>query len=311
MGDTISNEVRFLHALELGVGAWQWGDRVLWQYGQGYNDEDVRAAFRVSIEEGIRFVDTAEVYGMGRSERLTGRFLKETDQPVLVATKFFPMPWRWTKGSLINALRHSLERLGLESVDLYQVHWPSPILPIDSLMDWMAEAVKLGLARTVGVSNFGPSQTLSAYSALARRGIPLAANQVEYHLLNRAIERNGLLARCKELGIRVIAYSPLAKGLLTGKYSLERLPPGPRGLTAAPILGRIGPLLKAMTEIGQDHGGKTNAQVALNWLICKGTLPIPGPKNAMQARQNAGGAGWRLTEAEVARLDAVSDEIMR
>ncbi|MEW6028874.1 MAG: aldo/keto reductase [Chloroflexota bacterium] len=311
MSDTISNEVRFLHAIELGVGAWQWGDRVLWQYGQNYNDEDVRAAFQVSIEEGIRFVDTAEVYGMGRSERLTGRFMKGTDQPVLVATKFFPMPWRWTKGSLIRALRHSLERLGLESVDLYQVHWPSPILPIESLMDWMAEAVKLGLTRTVGVSNFSPSQTLSAYSALARRGIPLAANQVEYHLLNRTIEKNGLLARCKELGIRVIAYSPLAKGLLTGKYSLEHLPPGPRGLTAASILGRIGPLLKAMTEIGQDHGGKTNAQVALNWLICKGTLPIPGPKNAMQAQQNAGGAGWRLTEAEVARLDAVSDEIMR
>ncbi|MFZ5904236.1 MAG: aldo/keto reductase [Chloroflexota bacterium] len=311
MSDTISNEVRFLHAIELGVGAWQWGDRVLWQYGQNYNDEDVRAAFQVSIEEGIRFVDTAEVYGMGRSERLTGRFMKGTDQPVLVATKFFPMPWRWTKGSLIRALRHSLERLGLESVDLYQVHWPSPILPIESLMDWMAEAVKLGLTRTVGVSNFSPSQTLSAYSALARRGIPLAANQVEYHLLNRTIEKNGLLARCKELGIRVIAYSPLAKGLLTGKYSLEHLPPGPRGLTAASILGRIGALLKAMTEIGQDHGGKTNAQVALNWLICKGTLPIPGPKNAMQAQQNAGGAGWRLTEAEVARLDAVSDEIMR
>lgn len=311
MSDTISNEVRFLHAIELGVGAWQWGDRVLWQYGQGYNDEDVRAAFQVSVEEGIRFVDTAEVYGMGRSERLTGQFLKETDQPVLIATKFFPMPWRWTKGSLIRALRHSLERLGLESVDLYQVHWPSPILPIDSLMDWMAEAVKLGLTRTVGVSNFSPSQTLSAYSALARRGIPLAANQVEYHLLNRTIEKNGLLARCKELGIRVIAYSPLAKGFLTGKYSLDHLPPGPRALTAAPILGRIGPLLKTMTEIGQDHGGKTSAQVALNWLICKGALPIPGPKNAEQARQNAGGTGWRLTDAEVARLDAISDEIMR
>jgi aryl-alcohol dehydrogenase-like predicted oxidoreductase len=311
MSDTISNEVRFLHAIELGVGAWQWGDRVLWQYGQGYNDEDVRAAFQVSIEEGIRFVDTAEVYGTGRSERLTGEFMKETDQPVLVATKFFPMPWRWTKGSLINALRHSLERLGRETVDLYQVHWPSPILLIEALMDWMAEAVKLGLARTVGVSNFSPSQTLSAYSALARRGVPLAANQVEYHLLNRTIEKNGLLARCKELGIRVIAYSPLAKGLLTGKYSLEHLPPGPRGLTAASILGRIGPLLKVMTEIGQDHGGKTNAQVALNWLICKGTLPIPGPKNAEQAQQNAGGAGWKLTEAEVARLDSVSDEIMK
>ena len=104
MNDTVSSETRFLHAVEFGLGAWQWGDRLIWQYGQTHKDEDVRGAFQVSLEAGIRFVDTAEVYGSGRSERLLGQFLKETDQPVLIATKFFPFPWRLTKKSLIRAL---------------------------------------------------------------------------------------------------------------------------------------------------------------------------------------------------------------
>jgi aryl-alcohol dehydrogenase-like predicted oxidoreductase len=306
---TISNETRFLHAIEMGLGAWQFGDRVLWSYGQTHNEEDIRAAFNVSLSEGIRFIDTAEVYGMGQSESFLGKFLKDTEQPVLVASKFFPMPWRWTKASLKNALKRSLERLGLERLDLYQIHWPSPLISPERSMEWMMEAVKEGLTRTVGVSNFNPSQTVRAYTTLARHGIPLASNQVEYHLLDRTIEKNGLLARCKELGVRVIAYSPIAKGLLTGKYSADKLPPGPRSITAAQILPKIQPLLKLMTDIGQDHGGKSNAQVALNWCICKGTLPIPGAKNAEQAQQNAGALGWRLTEAQVAALDEASDAI--
>jgi pyridoxine 4-dehydrogenase len=131
---------------------------------------------------------------------------------------------------------------------------------------------------------------------------------VEYHLLDRTIEKNGLLARCQELGIRVIAYSPIAKGLLTGKYSAEKLPPGPRAVTAAATLERAQPLLKTMTRLAQDCGGKTLAQVALNWCICKGTMPIPGAKNAAQAQENAGALGWRLTPEQVAELDKASDE---
>src|SRR5690242_19227119 len=127
----LSSETRFLHAIEMGLGAWQWGDRIVWQYGHGYGDEEVREAFQASLEEGIRFVDTAEIYGNGRSERLLGQFLKETDQPVLVATKFFPFPWRFRKQALQRALKSSLTRLGVESVDLYQIHWPSPLMNVD------------------------------------------------------------------------------------------------------------------------------------------------------------------------------------
>jgi len=309
MNDTVSSETRFLHAVDFGLGAWQWGDRLIWQYGQTHKDEDCRAAFEVSLEAGIRFVDTAEVYGSGRSERLLGQFLQETDQPVLVATKYFPYPWRLMKKALMQALRRSLERIGIESVDLYQIHQPYSLLSIENLMEAMAEAVAEGLTRTVGVSNYDQSQMLRAYSALARKDVPLAANQVTFSLLNREIEKNGLLARCQELGIRLIAYSPIEKGLLTGKYSVENPPPGVRGRRYGDLLPKIGPLLKLMTEIGQEHGGRSKAQVALNWCIQKGTMPIPGAKNGEQAEENAGALGWKLTEEEVAKLDEVSDSI--
>ncbi len=307
----IPEATRFLHVTEMGVGAWAWGDRIIWNYGRGYTDDDIRAAFDVSLEEGIRLVDTAEVYGNGRSEQLLGKFIKDSQQPVLVATKFMPFHWRLHKSSLLRSLRRSLERLGLDSVDLYQIHFPLPPIPVETWMNELAETVKLGLTRAVGVSNYSQTQMLRAYSALARHDIPLASNQVEYSLLDRRIEKNGLLGRCRELGVRLIAYSPLAMGLLTGKYTSENPPPGARSRRAAKVLPKMGPLLKLMTEIGQDLGGKAPSQIALNWCICKGTLPIPGAKTAKQAQQNAGALGWRLNEGQVAALDEASEVFVK
>ena len=307
----VGNETRFLHAVEMGLGAWQWGDRMVWQYGQGYGDEEVHKAFLASVHEGIRFVDTAEIYGSGRSERLLGEFLKQTDQPILVATKYAPFPWRFGKNALVSALRASLERISVESVDLYQVHFPGITMSIDTLMEGLAECVKSGQTRTVGVSNFGQTRMLAAYSALARQNIPLASNQVHYSLLRREVEKDGTVARAKELGIRLIAYSPLEQGLLTGRYTASNPPSGIRARQYARLLPKIPALIKLMTEIGQDHGGKSNAQVALNWTICKGTLPIPGAKDEKQAQQNAGALGWKLTEAEVAKLDEASDLVLK
>ena len=183
-------------------------------------------------------------------------------------------------------------------------------LPNLILMGALAECVRSGMTRTVGVSNFGQTRMLAAYSSLARHNIQLASNQVHFSLLNRTAEKSGTLARCKELGIRLIAYSPIEKGLLSGKYTVDNPPPGSRSASYTRLLPKLAPLIKLMTEIGQDHGGKSNAQVALNWTICKGALPIPGAKNAEQAQQNAGALGWRMTEAEVARLDESSDTIL-
>lgn len=304
----VSNETRFLHALDMGLGAWQWGDRIVWGYQSGKSDSGIREAFDVSLNMGIRFIDTAEVYGSGRSERMLGQFLKETEQPILVATKFFPWPWRFSKGFIPRALKGSLERMGIDAVDLYQIHWPSVVMSPETSMDGMAECVKQGLARTVGISNFWEKNMLRAYSALAQKGVPLASNQLPFSLLNREAEKNGTLARCKELGIRFIAYSPLAQGLLTGKYSVENPPSGVRASSYADTLKKLPPVIKALQEVAQNHG-KTVSQVALNWVICKGALPIPGAKNAKQAEDNAGGAGWRMTDDEVAKLDEVTDAI--
>ncbi len=140
----------------------------------------------------------------------------------------------------------------------------------------------------------------------------MASNQVEYSLVNRNPERSGLLTLCQELGVSIIAYSPLGKGSLTGKYSSENLPPGIRSRHYNKMfLARIQPLIRILREIGQSHDGKTPAQVSLNWLICKGAVPIPGAKNMHQAQDNLGALGWQLNEEEIAILDRISEEIKR
>jgi aryl-alcohol dehydrogenase-like predicted oxidoreductase len=287
----------------LGLGAWAWGDRLMWGYGfSGYTDVDIYSAYQVSLDAGVNFIDTAEAYGTGRSETLLGSFMKKSGIPVFVATKFMPYPWRISKNALTHALRHSLERLDLDHVDLYQIHWPSPPMPIEHWVEAMAKVFKLGLVRAVGVSNFSETQMRRASSILATHGIPLASNQLQYNLLNRKVEYNGLLDACHELGITLIAYSPIAKGALTGKYTPTHPAPGiRRGRYNSAFLTRLQPLFGLVKEIGQAHGGKTPSQV-----VCKGALPIPGAKNVRQAQENCGALGWRLTDQEVAALDKIS-----
>jgi aryl-alcohol dehydrogenase-like predicted oxidoreductase len=311
MPEQFNKEALFLHKAEMGLGAWSWGDRTMWNYGHGYTDADIESAFRTSLEGGVNLVDTAEIYGSGRSENLLGQFLKTTQTPVLVATKFMPFPWRLNHKALSNALHRSLERLGLERVDLYQIHFPFPPYQVEVWVEEIAKAAKAGMTRTVGVSNYDKNQMQRAYTVLTKYDLPLASNQVEYHLLNRTVEKNGLLDRCKELGVRLIAYSPLAKGLLTAKYTPENPPPGVRGNGAGAKLRHIQPLIELMKEIGKGHSEKTPAQVSLNWIICKGGLPIPGAKTAEQAAQNAGALGWRLTPEEIKALDDTSDKVAK
>lgn len=301
-----------LSTLPLGVGTWQWGDKMMWSYSKSHTAEDVKEAFQTSWEAGIRFFDTAEIYGSGLSERLLGSFLAEThDHDALVATKVLPLPWRSSRKGVKGALLNSLKRLNMKSVDLYQVHWPTPLVSIDALMDKMAELYDAGLIKAIGVSNFNAAQTKRAHLALRKRNISLASNQVEYSLLNRKIEHGGLRQMCKDLGVSLIAYSPLAKGALTGKYNPEHLPVGMRSrIYNRALFTKIQPLMKMIAEIGAAHGGKTPAQVSLNWAICKGTIVIPGAKNAVQALHNIGALGWRLSSSEVEALDQLSQRVM-
>ena len=290
----------------LGLGTWQWGDTGVWQYGTGYAQSDVEEAYRQSRAAGITFFDTAEIYGRGLSEQMLGPLVQAERSEVTVATKFAPFPYRVTASALPKALDASLKRLGLEQVDLYQIHWPwGAMIGIETLMNALADQVERGKVRAVGVSNYTEKQMRRAHAALAKRGIPLASNQVQYSLLHRKPEQNGVLAACRELEVRLIAYSPLAKGALTGKYHQGAEVGGmrrryrtfsPKGLQAS------APLITLMTKIGEAHGGKTPGQVSLNWLMHQGTLPIPGAKNASQATSNAGALGWDLTEEEFEQM---------
>lgn len=291
---------------ELGVGTWEWGDRTLWGYGSEYGEAEIHGAFDAAIRAGVHLFDTAEIYGRGESERLLGRFVHSAESgSVAVATKFFPYPGRlFVRGALLGALESSLRRLGLDHVELYQVHWPLP-LANTVWADELAEAVHSGLARAIGVSNFGPRNLRKMHAALQRHGVRLSSNQIQYSLLHRRSEHDGVLAACGELGVRVIAYSPLAMGLLGGRYSPDNPPAWRRRLQARQKLQRAWQVLPTLRQIA-DANDRSPAQVALNWLICHGAIPIPGAKSAEQAQQNAGAMGWRLSPDEILRLDRVS-----
>ncbi len=307
---TLGQEGVWAADLEMGIGTWAWGDRFFWQYGSTHTEADVQAAFQASLDGGVWLFDTAELYGWGASEQLLGGLLRATERPVQVIAKFLPLPWRLTRDSLLSALRSSLGRLGQEQVELYLVHHPWPPVPVETWMEALADAVDAGLARHVGVSNYGLERLDRAHEALARRGVPLAANQVEYSLIHRGPERNRVMAACRERGVRLIGYSPLGQGLLAGEYSPDNPPAGIRRLIhGREKLARVQSLVALLRRIGEEHGGKTPAQVAINWTMTKGVLPIPGVKNRRQAEEDAGAAGWRLSEDAVGRLDAASAEL--
>ncbi|MCX7595252.1 MAG: aldo/keto reductase [Fischerella sp.] len=297
------------------IGTWAWGDRLFWNYGQDYGQQELQAAFHAALEAGVAFFDTAEVYGFGLSEQLLGQFLQKTDQKVQIATKYGPFPWRVTAQSVADALTESLKRLQVQKVTLYQVHWPFTFLMSqETLMNALADEVEKGRIEAVGVSNYSAQQMQKAHQMLARRGVPLATNQVRYSLLTREIESNGILHTACELGVTILAYSPLAQGLLTGKYTTDsvKTPTGARKLDSRfsqEGLQKIAPLISLLRKLGEKHG-RTPAQVALNWLIAQeNVIPIAGAKTAQHVRDNVGALGWRLADDEIAHLDKISHSV--
>ncbi|NJR50537.1 MAG: aldo/keto reductase [Leptolyngbyaceae cyanobacterium CSU_1_3] len=298
--------------IPLCVGTWAWGDSFFWSYGKDYSETDVQAAFKSALDAGITFFDTAEIYGLGESEKLLGRFMKQTDRPVQIATKYMPLPWRFSADSVHDAISDSLKRLQVDRVALYQVHMPFDFfMGKKTLMEALAEEVKRGRIGAIGVSNYSADQMREAQSYLAAQGVPLAVNQVRYSLITRQIETNGILDTARDLGVTILAYSPLAQGLLTGKYTPANadLVTGARRLDSrfSPQgLEKLAPVIHQLQQIGKAHD-RTPAQVALNWLIAQGNvIPIPGAKNANQAQQNAGALGWSMSEEEQTQLDVLT-----
>lgn len=297
----------------MGTGTWAWGDGLYWGYGKGYGEQDLQLAFDETLKDGIDFFDTAEIYGFGKSEQFIGEFRRASPlgEQAHIATKFFPLPWRLTAGQVVSALRGSLKRLGVPIVDLYQAHWPSPLISVETVMEGMAQAVQKNLTRAVGVSNYNADQVRRAHKRLAQHGIPLATNQIEYNLLQRTPDLDGLRQTCDELNVTIIAYSPLKFGVLTGKYSPTNPLPGARGRQfSAAYLSQVQPLLTELGKVSAKYN-KTMPQTALNWVMQHGAIPIPGAKNLKQARDNAGALGWSLSTDDVGLLDEISVRVSR
>lgn len=300
---------------DVGLGGWQWGDRGRWGFGTGYGPSEVVEAFLGALEGRGRFFDTAEVYGHGTSEQVLGWMAARVEEPLVLATKFAPLPGRGGVRAVPEALRGSLRRLRRQTVDLYQVHWADrDEFDIEALMQVLAGFVRDGSVRLLGVSNFSASEMLEADDALRREGLSLASQQVRYSLLHRAPERDGTLEACRERGATLIAYSPLEQGILTGRYDPARRPPGPRASSPyylPEVWPEVSALLGVMRDIAAAHGERPLAQVAVNWLRAQpGVLPIVGVKSGAQSREAMGAREWSLTEAELARLDEASARVV-
>ncbi|HXI04030.1 MAG TPA: aldo/keto reductase, partial [Candidatus Saccharimonadales bacterium] len=219
----------------VGLGCWQLsgGEGMAGRYWPALGEETERAVVRASLEAGVTWFDTAEFYGNGRSERALASALKAAGAApgdVSIATKW--MPFLRFAGNIRSTIGARLEALGGFPIALHQIHQRMSLSPVAAQMNAMADLVEAGSIRSVGVSNFGAGAMTAAHRALAERGIPLASNQMSYSLLDRRIERNGVLETARRLGVTIIAYSPLAQGALTGKFHGEAGKPvaveGPR-----------------------------------------------------------------------------------
>jgi aryl-alcohol dehydrogenase-like predicted oxidoreductase len=302
----------------IGLGCWQFseGAGLFRGYWPALPTATENAIVAASLAGGVSWFDTAEMYGGGRSELALARALLAAGRApggVVVATKWWPA-FR-TAASIRTTVHERLGRLAPFGIDLHQVHQPIAFATVAAQMRAMADLVEAGSVRAVGVSNFSERRMRAAHRALARRGIPLASNQVRFSLLHRRPETDGVLAAARELGVTVIAYSPLAQGVLSGKFhadpGLIRSRSGPRKWLPAfrrGGLARSRPLIEALRAVAAAHAA-TPSQVALSWLVrFHGTtvVAIPGATSVEQARENAGAMALTLDPGDLARLDRCS-----
>eukprot|EP00873_Tetraselmis_striata_P044312 jgi/Tetstr1/464576/TSEL_009332.t1 len=302
----------------MGLGTWAWGNKLLWGYDEQM-DEELQEVYNLCIRAGVNLFDTADSYGTGalngQSEKLLGKFMAEyPGQPKfepVIASKFAAYPWRITRGSMVEAARASAQRLRRPAVDIGQLHWSTAnYQPFQERAMWggLVDMYEAGLVRAVGVSNYGPKQLAKIARFLEQHEVPLVSVQIQYSLLSQTAETAGAAAACADLGLQMIAYSPLALGMLSSRYGEsggKPLPPGPRGAVFRGIVPGLDPLYDTMEAICEERG-KTMSQVAINWCMAKGAIPIPGAKNLAQAEANLGALGWALDDGEVAELEAAA-----
>jgi aryl-alcohol dehydrogenase-like predicted oxidoreductase len=285
----------------IGLGTWQFGSSE-WGYGREYDDVEAGKIVARALDLGINVFDTAEIYGRGASEIILGRALSGHRDRAFVASKFFPIVP--LPGTVVSHGLQSRDRLGVDHMDLYQIHWPHPHAPVSFTMRGMRRLLDLGAIRHVGVSNHSLARWRRAERSL---GEPVLSNQVQFNLINRQAATS-LVPFAKDNGRVVIAYSPLAQGLLSGVYTSSNPITGFRSrnivnpLSSTRNLERAKPLFDALRDIANSHGA-TPAQVALAWVISHpNVIAIPGARNVEQLELNAAAADLTLDEDDLDRL---------
>lgn len=284
----------------IGLGTWQFGSAE-WGYGREYNEKVAGDIVRRALDLGINLVDTAEVYGLGRSERIVGEAIRGRHDQVFLATKLFPLGLPFITGY---RARRSARRLSVDAIDLYQLHWPSPLFPPGAAMPQFRKLVEQGLVRHAGVSNHSLAEWHACEKAF---GGPVLSNQVRFSLVSREPDWE-LVPWAQKEGRLVLAYSPLGQGLLSGRYRAEA--PANfrrfRGDFTSSGRARREPLVSALQKIASSHGA-TPAQVALAWLVRKpNVVAIPGASSLRQLEENAAAADLALADEDVAELDRLS-----
>ena len=299
----------------VGLGVMQFaGNKGIFRtYFNAMEQENMNRIVLTALEEGINWFDTAELYGRGVSEQALAIALRAAgakDEDVMISTKW--NPFLRSARNIPISIKDRIRHLDGYSIDLYLVHQPIGFSSPEQEMEEMAALVKAGKIRSVGVSNFSADRMRRAHAALAEKGLPLAVNQVEYSLLNRTIEANGILETAKELGVTIVAWAPLARGLLSGKFHqqpelLEQVPFGRRGILRRNI-ERSRPLVETLVEIASAHE-VTPAQVALKWLISlhdETVVVIPGASKILHALDAANAMKFSLSQDEIDRLETLS-----
>ncbi|WP_259724316.1 aldo/keto reductase [Synechococcus sp. CS-1332] len=300
----------------VGVGTWAWGNQFLWGYDPA-QDAELAACFRRAVDLGLTVFDTADSYGTGRfggrSESLLGGFVEalppDRRGALTVATKLAPFPWRLGRRGFERAFEASRRRLR-GHLDRVQLHWSTArYAPWQeaALLEGLADLVEQGRVGSLGVSNLGPRRLRLVHGRLARRGLRLSSLQVQLSLLAPdALAAEGVAPVCRELGIELLAYSPLALGLLSRPPGEgQALPPGPRGLLFRRLQPRIQPLLQTMERIACAHNAPM-AAVAINWCRAHGALPLVGLRRVDQAEAAAAATSWCLDDGERRDLDRVA-----
>jgi len=302
----------------VGLGCWQFcGSGFGRLYWNSPSQDDVNTIIKTALEGGINWFDTAEAYGSGKSEKALSIALVKagiSNGEVIIATKWLPM--LRTAKSITRTIGKRQSYLSPFNIDLYQIHFPASFSSIETQMDAMATLVKEGKIDSVGVSNFSAEQMRQTHAALTKHGLPLASNQVRFNLLDRNIEKQGVLDTAKELGITVIAYSPLAQGLLTGKFHknpglINKLPIY-RKRAARRMLEKSRPLVALLDEISSSYDC-TPSEIALSWVINYSgdkVVAIPGASKVDHIAQNVRAMNLKLTDDEMNKLDVISRVII-